>query len=97
MAKKRQETHFSRTQGEKKWIDDYVERATAGARNWVGDAEAAAQQEQEDMMNAENARLTNSEAEETFRERMVAIRDSLGDLASSDNGEDGEDVDNKET
>ena len=48
-------------------------------------------------MNAENARLTNSEAEETFRERMVAIRDSLGDLASSDNGEDGEDVDNKET
>jgi len=28
---------------------------------------------------------------------MVAIRDSLSDLASSDNGEDGEDEDDEET
>jgi len=33
----------------------------------------------------------------TFVEMLIAIRDSLGDLASSDDGEDGEDEDDEET
>jgi len=36
--------------------------------------------------------LTNKEPEKTFEEMMVAIGDSLSDLASSDDGEDGEDA-----
>jgi hypothetical protein len=32
-----------------------------------------------------------------FEEMLVAIRDSLSDLASSDDGEDGEDEDDEET
>jgi len=49
------------------------------------------------MRNAEIVGLTNREPEKTFQEMMVAIRDSLSDLASSDDGEDGEDEDNEET
>ena len=49
------------------------------------------------MRKAENVGLTNGEPEKTFQEIMVAIRDSLSDLASSDDGEDGEDKDDEET
>jgi len=41
--------------------------------------------------------LTNGDPEKTFLEMMVAIGDSLSDLASSDDGEDGEDEDDAET
>jgi len=41
--------------------------------------------------------LTNGEPEKTFQEMMVAIGDSVSDLASSDNGEDGDDEDDEET
>jgi len=63
----------------------------------VQDAEAAIRQEQDDTEAAENAGLTTREPEKTFYEMMVAIGDSLSDIASSDNGEDGEDKDNQET
>jgi hypothetical protein len=43
-AKKRQETHFFSNEEKEKWIEDYVERETAGARKQVEDAEAAVQQ-----------------------------------------------------
>jgi len=76
-----------------KWIEDYVERETAGARKRVDDAEAAVQQEQDDMTHAEIAGLTPREPEKTFEEMMAAIGDSLSDLASSDDGDDGEDED----
>jgi len=69
-----------------KWIEDYVERETAGARKRVEDAEAAVQQEQDDMTHAEIAGLTSRKPEQTFQEILVGIGDSLSDLASSDAG-----------
>jgi hypothetical protein len=45
VAEKRQETHFLRNEAKEKWIEDYDERETAGARNRVNDAEAAVQPE----------------------------------------------------
>jgi len=92
-AEKQRETHFLSNEEKEKWIEDYVDRETAGARKWVEDAEAAVQQEQEDMTHAEIAGLTPREPEKTFEEMMAAIGDSLSDLASSDDGEDGEDED----
>ena len=71
-------------------MEDDVERETAGARKRVEDAEAAVQQKQEDMKHAEITGLTNKEPAKTFQEMMVGIRDSLSDLASSNDGEDGE-------
>jgi len=76
---------------------DYIERETAEARKQVEDAEAAVQQEQEDIKHAEIVGLTTREPKKTFEEIMVAIRVSLSDLASSDDGEDGEDEDDEET
>jgi len=49
------------------------------------------------MKYAEIAGLTNKEPEMTFEEMMVAIGDSLSDLACSDDGENGEDEDDEET
>jgi len=92
-AEKRRETHFLSNEEKEKWIEDYVERETAGARKRVEDAEAAVHQEQDDMTHAEIAGLTPREPQKTFEEMMAAIGDSLSDLASSDNGEDGEDED----
>jgi len=92
-AEKRRETHFLSSEEKEKWIEDYVERETAGARKRVEDAEAAVQQEQDDMVHTEIAGLTSREPEKTFEEMMAAIGDSLSDLASSDDGEDGEDED----
>jgi len=96
-AEKPRETHFISNEEKETWIEHYVERETAGATKRVEDAEAAVQQEQDDTRNADNAGLTNREPEQTLEERMVAIGDSLSDLASSHNREDGEDEDEKET
>jgi len=53
--------------------------------------------EQEDMQNAEHARWTTRKPEKTYMEMLNAIRESLSNLASSDNEEDGEDeTDDKE-
>ena len=43
------------------------------------------------MKKAGNTGLMYREPEKTFQEMMVAIRDSLSDLVSSDDGDDGED------
>jgi hypothetical protein len=43
------------------------------------------------MKHAEIVGLMNREGEKRFPEMLVSIRDSLSDLASSNNGEDGED------
>jgi hypothetical protein len=96
-AEKRRETHFLSHEEKEKWIEDYVERETAGARKRVEDAEAAVQQEEDNMTHAEIVGLMSREPEKTFEEMLVAIGDSLGDLASSDDGEDGEDEDDEET
>jgi len=96
-AGKSQEMHFSSDDQTKKRVEDYVEGETAGARQRVEDAEAAVQQEEEDMEKAENAGLMNRQYNHTVRDMMVAIGDSLSDLANSNHGEDGEDEDDEET
>ena len=47
--------------------------------------------EQEDMRNAEKARLTTRMPKTTFEEMLNAIRDSLRNLASCDDKKNGED------
>jgi hypothetical protein len=90
-AEQRCETNFLSNEEKEKWIEDYVERETAGARKRVEDAEAAVQQEQDDMAHSEIVGLTSREPRKAFEEMMAAIGDSQSDLASSDDGEDGED------
>jgi len=89
--------HFLSNEEKEKWNEDYVERETAGARKQVQDAEAAVQQEEDNMTHFELAGLTSREPEKTFEEMLVAIGDSLSDLASSDDGVDGEEEDDDET
>ena len=96
-AEKQRETHFLSNEEKEKWIEDYVERETAVARKRVEDAGAAVQQEQDDMNHAEIAALTYREPKKTFEEMLVAVGDSLSDLASSDDGEDGEEEDDEVT
>jgi len=96
-AEKGRETHFWSNEEIEKWIEDYVERETAGARKRVEDAEGAVHQEQDDMRHAEMAGLTSREPEKTFVEILVAIGDCLSDLVSSDDGEDGEEEDDEKT
>ena len=67
-----------------------MERETAGARKRVEDAETAIKQEQEDMRIAESGVLTFREPGQTFEEMMDAIGESLSDLASSEDEEDGD-------
>jgi len=59
-AEKRQETHNLSNVEKEKWIEDYVERETAVARNRVRDAETAIMPVHEDMTTAENAGATTS-------------------------------------
>jgi len=80
-----------------KWIEDYIMRKTGGGRKRVEDAEAAIRQEQEDKEAAENAGLLTGEPGKMFHEMMIAIEDTLSDVACSDNGEDGEDKDCEDT
>jgi len=96
-AEKRPEIHFLSNEEEKKWIEDYVERQTAGATKRVEDAEAAVQQEQEDMKHAEIVGFTSREHKNTFNGMMVAIGDSVSGLATSDDGEDRDDQDDDES
>jgi len=96
-AEKQRETHFLSNEAKEKWIEDFVERETTGARKRVEDAEAAVQQEQDDMTHAELAGLKSRKPEQTFEEMLIAIGDSPSDLACSDNGEDGEDEDDEVT
>jgi len=83
--------HFLSNEANEKWIEVYVETETSGASKRVEDAEAFVQQEQDDMTHAEIVVLTSREPEKTFEETQVAIGESLSDLATSDNGEAGED------
>jgi len=97
VADKRRETHFLSNEEKQKWIEHYVERQTGGARKRVEHAEAAVQQEQDDMSQAEIAGLTSREPEKTLEEMLVAIGASLSDHASSNDGEDGEQEDDEKT
>jgi len=96
-AEKQRESHFLSNEENEKWIEDFVDRETAGARKRVEDAEEEVQQEQDDMTHAELVGLNSRKPRKTFEEMMVALGDSLSDLASSDDGEDGEDEDDEDT
>jgi len=84
-AEKRQETHFLSNEEKEKWIEDFVERATAVARNRVQDAETAIMQDLKDMTT------TTRKPETKFAEMLHAIGDSLSNLASSDDEQGGKD------
>ena len=96
-AEKRRETHFLSNEEKEKWIEDFVERETAGARKRVEDAEAAVRQELDNMTHAELAGVTSRKPEKTFEEMLISIGDSLSELATSTNGADGEDENDQET
>jgi hypothetical protein len=95
-VEKRREIHLLRNEAKEKWIEDYVERETAGARKRVEDAEAAVHQEQDDMTHPAIAELTSRQPKKTFEGILAAIGDNLSDHAMSDDGEDAEDVDDKQ-
>jgi len=57
----------------------------------VEDAETAINQEQENIRSAESGGLISKEPKQTLEEMLDAIGDSLSNLASADNQEDGED------
>jgi hypothetical protein len=89
--------HFVSNKVNKNWIEEYIEREFAGARNRVEDAEAVVPQQQEDMKHAEIAGLINREPKKTFGEMMVIMTESLSGVGCSDDGEDGENDDDEET
>jgi len=95
-AGKWRETHYSSHEEKEEWIKDYVEWETYEARMRVEDAERAIKQEQKGMRNAEKAGLTTTKPETTFEEMLNAIRDSMSNLSTSDDGEDGEHEDDDE-
>jgi len=68
-----------------------VERESAVARKRVPDAEKAIMQGLNNIPTAENVGATTGNPETTFEELLNAMGDSLSDLASSDEEQDGED------
>jgi hypothetical protein len=92
-AEKSHETHFLSNEEKEKWIEDFVQRETAVARKRVQDAEAALIR---DMTTVENECATAQKPETTFEEMLNAIGDSLSDLASSNDEQDGEDEEHDE-
>jgi hypothetical protein len=68
-----------------------------GARWRVEETDALVTKQQEDLEAVENAGLTTREHEIMFLEMMVANRDSLYDIASSNNGEDGDSGNDEDT
>jgi K+/H+ antiporter YhaU regulatory subunit KhtT len=67
VAENRRKTQFLSNEEKEKWIEHYVERETAVARKQVEETEAAVQQEQDDMTQAEIAGLTSREPKMTFK------------------------------
>jgi len=96
LAVNRWETHFFSNNKKDKWIKDYLHWKTAVGTKQVDDAETEIKHEQEDMRNTAQAGLTTTKPQETFQERLCAIRDSLSDFPCSDDLEDGEDKDDDE-
>jgi len=74
-------------------MDDCFHGETAAARKRVENAERPIKREQEDMRRGEYMGLTTSEPEKTFVETIIATRDSMSDLSSFNDEDDGEDDD----
>jgi len=95
-VEKRRETHFLSNEDKEKWIKYYVDRETTVARKLVEDAVIVIKQKKDDMRNAEKAAVTTRKPEATFQEMFSTIGDNTSDLASSEDGKDGEGKDNDE-
>jgi len=89
--------HCLSNKEQEKWMEDYVERETAVETKGVKVAETVIRQEQKDMKSAENTGLSITQPEKLIEEMMIAIGESLCDLASSDNEENWEDEDDEDT
>ena len=96
MAERKEKTNCLDNIEKEKWIEDYVERETTVARKGVEDAETAVKREQEVIGCAESEVLTGRESGQTFDEMLDAIGESLSDIASSDDEEDGADDEHTE-
>jgi len=96
LAVKRRETHFLSSEEKQKWIEYYVDRETTVAGKRVHEADSVIMQDLEHMRNVEKGRSTTTKPETKFQKMVNAIRDSLSDLASSEDEEDGDDEDDDE-
>jgi len=67
------------------------------ARKRVEDAEAAIEQEQEDIRYADNVGLTTREPKPTCQQMLNDSRDSMSDLTRSDDHKDADDEDDEDT
>jgi len=92
-VEKCQEMHFLSNEEKQKWIEDFVERETAVAQKRLQDADTAIM---EDITTAANGGVTTGKPRTTFEEILNAIGDSLSDLASSDDEQNGEDKEEDE-
>jgi len=88
--------HFLSTNEREKWIENYVESETTGARKQVQDGEVAISQQQKDTETAEKMGLTPRDPTIVFHKMMSSFGDSLSDIASSNDGENGEVEDDEE-
>jgi len=84
------------------WRERIMDRGLCWERNRWGKKASwrrrgPIQQVQTESTKAENVGSWNREPTKTFQGIIVAIRDSLSDLASSDDEQDGEDADDEET
>jgi len=95
-VEKRQQTHHLSNQENEKSFEDYADRETTGSRKCVEEAATAIMQAQYEMRNAEKAQLTTRMPGKWFNELLNSIEDSLSDLASSDDEEDGYDKEDEE-
>jgi len=93
VSEKRREKHILSNEEKLKWNKNYLERETPGAKKRVQDIEAAVQQEQNNMTDAEIMGLATPEPEMTSEEMLVAIGNSLCDLGNSVSGEGWDDDD----
>jgi hypothetical protein len=91
VAETSQEPNILSIEEQVQWIEDYVQRETGMARKRDQDAETSIMQELKDMTTAETAGGTTRKPETTFEQMLNAIRDSLSNLTTSDDEEDGED------
>jgi hypothetical protein len=91
-GEKTENTHLSNEEKEK-WMHNFVDRETAVVRKRVQEAETAIM---EDMMTADNRCGTPRNPAKLFEEMLNVIGDSMSDLASSDDEQDGEDAEDDE-
>jgi hypothetical protein len=97
VAEKQCEIHILSNEEKEKCTNHSVGRQTAVARMQIEDAEAAISKEQENTDTTEIVGLMTREPEKMFHKLMVAIRESLSDIASSEDRDNVEEKDDEQT